>query len=96
MKFKILFPLGVIVIFLTIMVVSYSISNLPKDPSEVFSSNTCECLNTISSSNSSKYKDCILDDYDDAHDFWEEKEPNRQFVSQEALIQAYWMENCNE
>ena len=32
MKFKIFFPLGVIVIYITVMVFSYTISNLPETP----------------------------------------------------------------
>lgn len=60
MKFKTLFPLGVIVIFTTIMVISYSISNLPKDPSEIFSPKTIESSNE-SSNTSAAYRQGYAD-----------------------------------
>ena len=54
----------------------------------------CDCKKSIYGDDAT-YRKCLMQDFDAAFDYWERTDPNMKFEDQEAVIQAYWMENCS-
>ena len=54
----------------------------------------CDCKKSLYGDDAT-YRKCLMQDFDAAFDYWERTDPNMKFANQEAVIQAYWMENCS-